>query len=205
MWHSCLATKSALGYNRKLASDTGGAHWFTMCLQVFTLLSMFNRQFSNGDLLKPHFTALYWLLHYGYVLILCRITRIRAIPTAKNRRDEDVKLFSTVSFAYLMMYWADLTACICHGSLALVLSAGGHSIIQSLYLRTEFSMLKDSATATNDTAAWYLESHCATALVGVYNLMGVSVFVEGIILALEVAQRDGTIIIMMWSCLSGCS
>ncbi|MFT4574717.1 MAG: tripartite ATP-independent transporter DctM subunit, partial [Marinomonas primoryensis] len=140
--------------------------------------------------------------YMAYVLILCRIhPEYAPLPTAEElAEDADVNYFKALLFPLLtvMMVLGSIYTGVASVTEASALGVVGIIISAAIRGELNFSMLKDSATATMSTCGMIIWIGIgATALVGVYNLMGGISFVEEIILALSGGSVMGTIMIMM--------
>lgn len=196
-----------LGYNRKLAIGTtcaGGALGTMLPPSIVLIIYGLTASVSIGDLFKSAFLpALILAFSYmAYVLILCRMhPEYAPLPT-----DEELAENNNTNY-FKALFFPILSVAIVLGSIytgvASVTEAsalGVVGIILSAWIRGElnFDMLKESAKATMSTCGMIIWIGIgATALVGVYNLMGGIDFVEEMILALSGGSVMGTVLIMM--------
>ncbi|GAB3488076.1 TRAP transporter large permease [Marinomonas epiphytica] len=196
-----------LGYNRKLAIGTtcaGGALGTMLPPSIVLIIYGLTASVSIGDLFKAAFLpALILALAYmAYVLILCRLhPEYAPLPTEEElAADKDINYFKALFFPLLTVI---MVLGSIYGGVASVTEAsalGVVGIVISAAIRGElnWSMLKDSAKATMNTCGMIIWIGIgATALVGVYNLMGGIDFVEELILSLSGGSVMGTILIMM--------
>ncbi|MDE8601560.1 TRAP transporter large permease subunit [Marinomonas sp. RSW2] len=196
-----------LGYNRKLAigvTCAGGALGTMLPPSIVLIIYGLTASVSIGDLFKAAFLPAFILAftYMAYVLILCRIhPEYAPLPTEEElAADEDVNYFKALLFPLLtvMMVLGSIYTGVASVTEASALGVVGIIISAAIRGELNFSMLKDSATATMSTCGMIIWIGIgATALVGVYNLMGGIDFVEEIILALSGGSVMGTIMIMM--------
>ncbi|MBM6550096.1 TRAP transporter large permease [Marinomonas ostreistagni] len=196
-----------LGYNRKLAIGTtcaGGALGTMLPPSIVLIIYGLTASVSIGDLFKSAFIpALLLAFSYmAYVLILCRLNPDYApLPSEEELAQEnDTNYFKALFFPILSV--AIVLGSIYTGvaSVTEASALGVVGIVLSAWIRGElnFEMLKESAKATMSTCGMIIWIGIgATALVGVYNLMGGIDFVEEMILALSGGSVMGTILIMM--------
>ena len=196
-----------LGYNRKLAIGTtcaGGALGTMLPPSIVLIIYGLTASVSIGDLFKSAFLpALILAAAYMiYVLVICRLhPEYAPLPTEEELAQEnDINYFKALFFPVLSV--AVVLGSIYTGiaSVTEASALGVVGIFISAWIRGElsFEMLKDSAKATMSTCGMIIWIGIgATALVGVYNLMGGIDFVEETILALSGGSVMGTILIMM--------
>ena len=196
-----------LGYNRKLAIGTtcaGGALGTMLPPSIVLIIYGLTASVSIGDLFKSAFQpALILAAAYMiYVLVICRLhPEYAPLPTEEELAQEsDINYFKALFFPVLSV--AVVLGSIYTGiaSVTEASALGVVGIFISAWIRGElsFEMLKDSAKATMSTCGMIIWIGIgATALVGVYNLMGGIDFVEETILALSGGSVMGTILIMM--------
>ncbi|MFT2110593.1 TRAP transporter large permease [Marinomonas sp. 2405UD68-3] len=196
-----------LGYNRKLAIGTtcaGGALGTMLPPSIVLIIYGLTASVSIGDLFKAAFVpALILALCYMiYILVLCRIyPEYAPLPTDEElAKDRHVNFKKALLFPFLSV--ATVLGSIYTGvaSVTEASALGVVGIIISAYIRGElnFTMLKESAQATMSTCGMIIWIGIgATALVGVYNLMGGIDFVEDLILNLSGGSVMGTVFIMM--------
>ncbi|WP_417526436.1 TRAP transporter large permease [Marinomonas shanghaiensis] len=196
-----------LGYNRKLAIGTtcaGGALGTMLPPSIVLIIYGLTASVSIGDLFKAAFLPAFILAfaYMAYVLILCRIhPEYAPLPTAEElAADEDINYFKALLFPLLtvMMVLGSIYTGVASVTEASALGVVGILISAAIRGELNFAMLKDSAKATMSTCGMIIWIGIgATALVGVYNLMGGIDFVEEIILSLSGGSVMGTIMIMM--------
>ncbi|MAF16474.1 MAG: C4-dicarboxylate ABC transporter permease [Marinomonas sp.] len=196
-----------LGYNRKLAIGTtcaGGALGTMLPPSIVLIIYGLTASVSIGDLFKSAFLpALILAAAYMiYVLVICRLhPEYAPLPTEEElAQDNEINYFKALFFPVLSV--AVVLGSIYTGiaSVTEASALGVVGIFISAWIRGElsFEMLKDSAKATMSTCGMIIWIGIgATALVGVYNLMGGIDFVEETILALSGGSVMGTILIMM--------
>ncbi len=196
-----------LGYNRKLAIGTtcaGGALGTMLPPSIVLIIYGLTASVSIGDLFKSAFLpALILAAAYMiYVLVICRLhPEYAPLPTEEELAQEsEINYFKALFFPVLSV--AVVLGSIYTGiaSVTEASALGVVGIFISAWIRGElsFEMLKDSAKATMSTCGMIIWIGIgATALVGVYNLMGGIDFVEETILALSGGSVMGTILIMM--------
>ena len=198
-----------LGYDRKLAIGTtcaGGALGTMLPPSIVLIIYGLTASVSIGDLFKASFVpALMLALFYvAYVLIRCFLNpSLAPLPTEEELREDAL----TKPNYFKALFFSLLSVAIVLGSIysgvASVTEAsalGVVGIMISAIIRKEMTwiMLKESAIATMRTCGMIIWIGIgATALVGVYNLMGGIDFVEETILALSGGHAMGTLLIMM--------
>ncbi len=198
-----------LGYDRKLAIGTtcaGGALGTMMPPSIVLIIYGMTASVSIGDLFKAAFlpAAILAGLYVAYVLIRCYLNpSLAPLPSAEEMAAEDARDINYMK----ALFFPGLTVAIVLGSIytgvASVTEAsalGVVGIMLSALIRGELnvSMLRDSAKATMQTCGMIIWIGIgATALVGVYNLMGGIDFVESVILTLSDGHVMTTILIMM--------
>ncbi|GAA0827418.1 MAG: TRAP transporter large permease subunit [Marinomonas sp.] len=196
-----------LGYNRKLAIGTtcaGGALGTMLPPSIVLIIYGLTASVSIGELFKAAFlpALLLAFAYMAYVLIICRLhPEYAPLPTEEElAEDANVNYFKALFFPLLSV--AVVLGSIYTGvaSVTEASALGVVGIMISAVIRGEmsFSMLKESAKATMSTCGMIIWIGIgATALVGVYNLMGGIDFVETTILALSGGSVMGTVLIMM--------
>jgi len=196
-----------LGYNRKLAIGTtcaGGALGTMLPPSIVLIIYGLTASVSIGDLFKAAFLPAFILAfaYMAYVLILCRIhPEYAPLPTDEElAADNDINYFKALFFPLLtvMIVLGSIYLGVASVTEASALGVVGILISAAIRGELDLSMIKDSAKATMSTCGMIIWIGIgATALVGVYNLMGGIDFVEEIILALSGGSVMGTIMIMM--------
>lgn len=196
-----------LGYNRKLAIGTtcaGGALGTMLPPSIVLIIYGLTASVSIGDLFKSAFLpALILAFSYmAYVLIISRMhPEYAPLPSDEElAQDQNTNYFKALFFPILSV--AVVLGSIYTGiaSVTEASALGVVGIIFSAWVRGEltFDMLKESAKATMSTCGMIIWIGIgATALVGVYNLMGGIDFVEETILSLSGGSVMGTVLIMM--------
>ncbi|TVO39088.1 TRAP transporter large permease [Vibrio algivorus] len=198
-----------LGYDRKLAIGTtcaGGALGTMLPPSIVLIIYGLTASVSIGDLFKASFVPalILALLYIAYVLIRSFLNPSLAPLPTKEELAEDA--LNRPSY-FKALFFPILSVAVVLGSIytgiASVTEAsalGVVGIMVSAIIRREmnWNMLKESAIATMRTCGMIIWIGIgATALVGVYNLMGGIDFVEQTILALSGGHAMGTLLIMM--------
>ncbi|PIE42552.1 MAG: C4-dicarboxylate ABC transporter permease [Gammaproteobacteria bacterium] len=198
-----------LGYDKKLAIGTccsGGALGTMLPPSIVLIIYGLTASVSISDLFKGAFLPALILasLYIAYVLIVAyRKPELAPLPTAeeiKASEEKSVNYFKALFFPILSIV---VVLGSIYGGVASVTEAsalGVVGIMISTIIRGEMNwhMLKESALATMRTCGMIIWIGIgATALVGVYNLMGGIKFVEQTILSLSNGSPLGTLLIMM--------
>ncbi|MGB7995085.1 MAG: TRAP transporter large permease subunit, partial [Photobacterium halotolerans] len=161
---------------------------------------------SIGDLFKAAFlpALLLALMYIGYVLIRCKLNPALApLPTEAELAEDaarDISYFKALFFPLLSVGVVLGSIYTGVASVTEASALGVVGIMISAVIRREMSwnMLKDSAIATMRTCGMIMWIGIgASALVGVYNLMGGIDFVEETILAFSGGSATMTLLIMM--------
>ncbi|MDW6005073.1 TRAP transporter large permease [Vibrio mangrovi] len=196
-----------LGYNRKLAIGTtcaGGALGTMLPPSIVLIIYGLTASVSIGDLFKSAFlpASILASAYIAYVLILSHIhPEYAPLPTEEElAEDRKTNYFKALFFPVLsvIVVLGSIYSGVASVTEASALGVVGIAI--SAWIRGElnFGMLQESAKATMSTCGMIIWIGIgATALVGVYNLMGGIDFVEETILALSGGSVMGTILIMM--------
>ncbi len=196
-----------LGYDRKLAIGTtcaGGALGTMLPPSIVLIIYGMTASVSIGDLFKASFLPAFILAgcYIAYVLIRCKLNpSLAPIPSDSDEEDEpQVSYFKALFFPLLSV--AVVLGSIYTGvaSVTEASALGVVGIMLSAIIRGEmnFKMLKESAIATMRTCGMIMWIGIgASALVGIYNLMGGIDFVEEVILGLSGGSAIGTLLIMM--------
>lgn len=198
-----------LGYDRKLAIGTtcaGGALGTMLPPSIVLIIYGLSASVSIGDLFKAAFLPAFILamFYVAYVLIRCKLNPSLAPLPTEDELAEDAKnrpsYFKALFFPLLSV--ATVLGSIYTGiaSVTEASALGVVGIAVSAAIRGELnsSMLKESAIATMRTCGMIMWIGIgASALVGVYNLMGGIDFVEQTILTLSGGDAMATLIIMM--------
>ncbi|MCG6404305.1 TRAP transporter large permease subunit [Vibrio fluvialis] len=196
-----------LGYDRKLAIGTtcaGGALGTMLPPSIVLIIYGMTASVSIGDLFKAAFLPAFILAacYIAYVLVRCYLNPSLA-PSFEEELEEETEhpnYFKALFFPLLSV--AVVLGSIYTGiaSVTEASALGVVGIMISAIIRREMSwnMLKDSAVATMRTCGMIIWIGIgASALVGVYNLMGGIDFVEETILALSGGSAMATLLIMM--------
>ncbi|EKO3944317.1 TRAP transporter large permease subunit [Vibrio fluvialis] len=196
-----------LGYDRKLAIGTtcaGGALGTMLPPSIVLIIYGMTASVSIGDLFKAAFLPAFILAacYIAYVLVRCYLNPSLA-PSFEEELEEEIEhpnYFKALFFPLLSV--AVVLGSIYTGiaSVTEASALGVVGIMISAIIRREMSwnMLKDSAVATMRTCGMIIWIGIgASALVGVYNLMGGIDFVEETILALSGGSAMATLLIMM--------
>jgi len=198
-----------LGYNRKLAIGTtcaGGALGTMLPPSIVLIIYGLSASVSIGELFKAAFLPAFILaiFYVGYVLIRCKLNPSLAPLPSEEELAEDAK--NRPSY-FKALFFPLLSVAIVLGSIytgvASVTEASALGVVGialSAWIRGELNaqMVKESAVATMRTCGMIMWIGIgASALVGVYNLMGGIDFVEQTILALSGGNAMTTLLIMM--------
>ncbi|MBY8069777.1 TRAP transporter large permease subunit [Vibrio fluvialis] len=196
-----------LGYDRKLAIGTtcaGGALGTMLPPSIVLIIYGMTASVSIGDLFKAAFLPAFILAacYIAYVLVRCYLN-----PSLAPSFEEELQEETEHPNYFKALFFPLLSVAVVLGSIytgiASVTEAsalGVVGIMISAIIRREMSwnMLKDSAVATMRTCGMIIWIGIgASALVGVYNLMGGIDFVEETILALSGGSAMATLLIMM--------
>ncbi|MBI43074.1 TRAP transporter large permease subunit [Marinobacter lutaoensis] len=198
-----------LGYDRRLAIGTtcaGGALGTMMPPSIVLIIYGMTASVSIGDLFKAAFlpAAILAALYMAYVLVRCHLNPALApLPSDDELAGDDGR---RIRYGRALAFPA-LTVAMVLGSIytgvASVTEAsalGVVGIMISALVRGElnWAMIRDSARATLQTCGMIIWIGLgASALVGVYNLMGGIDFVESVILSLSNGHAMVTVLIMM--------
>ncbi|QFI36817.1 TRAP transporter large permease subunit [Moritella marina ATCC 15381] len=198
-----------LGYDRKLAIGTtcaGGALGTMLPPSIVLIIYGLTASVSIGDLFKASFlpAAILALLYIVYVLVRCYLNpSLAPLPTAEELAEDEAKdinfkkalLFPMLSVAVVLGSIYSGIASITEAS---ALGVVGIAISAAIRGELNWNMLKESSIATLRTCGMIIWIGIgASALVGVYNLMGGIDFVSDGILAMSGGSPMGTILIMM--------
>ncbi|PKH09270.1 TRAP transporter large permease subunit [Moritella sp. Urea-trap-13] len=198
-----------LGYDRKLAIGTtcaGGALGTMLPPSIVLIIYGLTASVSIGDLFKASFlpAAILALLYILYVLIRCYLNpSLAPLPTAEELAEDAAKdinfkkalLFPMLSVGVVLGSIYSGIASITEAS---ALGVVGIAISAAIRGELNWNMLKESSIATLRTCGMIIWIGIgASALVGVYNLMGGIDFVSEGILAMSGGSPMGTILIMM--------
>ncbi|RKF17969.1 TRAP transporter large permease subunit [Alginatibacterium sediminis] len=198
-----------LGYDRKLAIGTtcaGGALGTMLPPSIVLIIYGLSASVSIGDLFKASFLpALILALFYiAYVLIRCKLNPSLAPLPSEEELARDAQ--NNPSF-FKALFFPLLSVATVLGSIytgvasvteASALGVVGIAISAAIRKELNWNMLKESTIATMRTCGMIMWIGIgASALVGVYNLMGGIDFVETSILTLSGGDAMTTLIIMM--------
>ncbi|MEF1289851.1 TRAP transporter large permease [Vibrio sp. M260118] len=198
-----------LGYNRKLAIGTtcaGGALGTMLPPSIVLIIYGLSASVSIGDLFKASFLPAFILalFYIAYVLIRCKLNPSLAPLPSAEELEEDAKEHPSYLKAlfFPLLSVATVLGSIYTGvaSVTEASALGVVGIAVSAAIRGELSwnMVKESTIATMRTCGMIMWIGIgASALVGVYNLMGGINFVEQTILALSGGNAMTTLLIMM--------
>ncbi|WP_074214202.1 TRAP transporter large permease subunit [Salinivibrio sp. ES.052] len=196
-----------LGYDRKLAIGTtcaGGALGTMLPPSIVLIIYGMTASVSIGDLFKASFLPAFILAacYIAYVLIRCKLNPSLA-PLPSDSGEEDAPQVSYFKALFFPLFSVVVVLGSIYTGVASVTEAsalGVVGIMLSAIVRGEMnlSMLKESAIATMRTCGMIMWIGIgASALVGIYNLMGGIDFVEQVILSLSGGSAIGTLLIMM--------
>ena len=198
-----------LGYDRKLAIGTtcaGGALGTMLPPSIVLIIYGLTASVSIGDLFKASFlpAAILALLYILYVLIRCHLNpSLAPLPTAEELAEDAAKDINFKKALLFPMLSVGVVLGSIYGGIASITEASALGVVGiavSAAIRDElnWSMLKDSSIATLRTCGMIIWIGIgASALVGVYNLMGGIDFVSDGILVMSGGSPMGTILIMM--------
>lgn len=198
-----------LGYDKKLAIGTccaGGALGTMLPPSIVLIIYGLTASVSIGDLFKGAFLPAFILAacYMAYVLILSYSKpHLAPLPTEEELKAQQQQSINYVKALFFPILSVIVVLGSIYGGIASVTEAsalGVVGIMFSAFVRGELTlqMLKESALATMRTCGMIIWIGIgATALVGVYNLMGGINFVEQTILALSNGSPLATIFIMM--------
>ncbi len=198
-----------LGYDKKLAIGTccaGGALGTMLPPSIVLIIYGLTASVSIGDLFKGAFlpALLLAIFYIIYVLFISyKNPQLAPLPSEqelKENEEHPVNYFKALFFPILSVV---VVLGSIYGGIASVTEASALGVVGIMFsalVRGELNweMLKESALSTMRTCGMIIWIGIgATALVGVYNLMGGIKFVEQTILALSNGSPIGTILIMM--------
>ncbi|OEE89024.1 C4-dicarboxylate ABC transporter permease [Enterovibrio norvegicus FF-162] len=196
-----------LGYNRKLAIGTtcaGGALGTMLPPSIVLIIYGMTASVSIGDLFKASFLPALLLASFyiAYVLIRCYLDPSLAPDTIPSDAEEEEEISYMKALFFPLLSVAVVLGSIYSGiaSVTEASALGVIGIMASAAIRGElnYSMLKDSAVATMRTCGMIIWIGIgASALVGIYNLMGGIDFVGDVIFSLSGGGALSTLLIMM--------
>lgn len=196
-----------LGYNKNLAigiTCAGGALGTMLPPSIVLIIYGLTANVSIGDLFKAAFLPAFLLAFFymTYILILAKLKPHYApLPTQEELdMEKDVNYFKALFFPILSI--AIVLGSIYTGiaSVTEASALGVVGIAFSAFIRKElsFNMLKESALTTMRTCGMIMWIGIgASALVGVYNLMGGIDFVKEVILTASGGNPTIVILVMM--------
>lgn len=197
-----------LGYNRKLAigvTCAGGALGTMLPPSIVLIIYGLIANVSIGDLFKASFLPAFILAgtYVLYVIILCKIhPEYAPIPSDSEEEEEpQVNFFKALFFPIMSVVVVLGSIYTGIASITEASALGVVGIMLSALIRGELNleMIRDSAKTTLNTCGMIIWIGIgATALVGVYNLMGGIEFVETLILNLSGGSAIATLLIMMF-------
>tara|TARA_B110000211_G_scaffold78921_1_gene92544 strand:+ start:2641 stop:3963 length:1323 start_codon:yes stop_codon:yes gene_type:complete len=198
-----------LGYDKKLAIGTtaaGGALGTMLPPSIVLIIYGLTANVSIGDLFKASFLPAFMLAMFYviYVLVYSKLNPEKApIPSAEELAAEEAKNVNYFKALFFPLLTVAFVLGSIYGGIASVTEAsalGVVGILLSAAIRKEltWSVVKESTQATMRTCGMIIWIGIgATALVGVYNLMGGIDFVEDLILSLSGGSPLLTVLIMM--------
>lgn len=198
-----------LGYDRRLAIGTtaaGGALGTMLPPSIVIIIYGLTANVSIGDLFKASFLPAFMLAGFYiiYVLVVAKLNPEKApIPSAEELAADEAKDINYFRALFFPLLTVTFVLGSIYGGIASVTEASALGVVGiaiSAAIRKEltWSVIKDSAQATMRTCGMIIWIGIgATALVGVYNLMGGIDFVEHLILSLSNGSAIGTVLIMM--------
>ena len=198
-----------LGYDKKLAIGTtaaGGALGTMLPPSIVLIIYGLTANVSIGDLFKASFLPAFMLAMFYviYVLVYSKLNPEKApIPSAEELAAEEAKNVNYFKALFFPLLTVAFVLGSIYGGIASVTEAsalGVVGILLSAAIRKEltWSVVKESTQATVRTCGMIIWIGIgATALVGVYNLMGGIDFVEDLILSLSGGSPLLTVLIMM--------
>jgi tripartite ATP-independent transporter DctM subunit len=198
-----------LGYDRKLAIGTicaGGSLGTMIPPSIVLIIYGLTSSTSIGDLFLATITpgVLLCALYIGYILILSRINPSVAPPAppeelAMPLREKLLMLRGVIAPVLVAM----LVLGSIYGGIASVTEAaamGAVGVLIAAAMRGELNlkMLQDSLRQTLNTCGMIIWIGIgASALVGIYNLMGGTRFVQGVILGMDVVPIVVVLVMML--------
>lgn len=197
-----------LGYDRKLAIGTtcaGGALGTMLPPSIVLIIYGMTASVSIGDLFKAAFLPAFILAmcYVAYVLIRCYLNPSLAPEFDSQEQEENTEQPSYFKALFFPLLSVAVVLGSIYTGVASVTEASALGVVGIMFsavIRGEmnWTMLKESAIATMRTCGMIIWIGIgATALVGVYNLMGGIDFVEETILSLSGGSAIATLLIMM--------
>lgn len=198
-----------IGYDRQLAIGTccaGGALGTMLPPSIVLIIYGLTASVSIGDLFKAAFLPAVILASFYIVYVLIRSYLnhdLAPLPTVKELEESQAKNVNYFKALFFPLLSVVVVLGSIYGGVASVTEAsalGVVGIMISAVIRGELTwdVLKESALATMRTCGMIMWIGIgATALVGVYNLMGGIKFVEQLILSLSNGVPLTTLLIMM--------
>lgn len=197
-----------LGYDKKLAIGTvcaGGSLGTMVPPSIVLIIYGLTANVSIGDLFTGAVIPAFMLASFylSYILIRCHLQPHLAPPNTDRDESVDVKKVTMDIAAPGVIIFFVLGSI--YGGIASVTEAASVGVTAVLGLAAfrrelKFSVLQESIVQTMRTCGMIIWiGISASALIGVYNLMGGSRFVQGMILGLDVSPL--LIILLMMSIL----
>lgn len=197
-----------LGYDKKLAIGTvcaGGSLGTMVPPSIVLIIYGLTANVSIGDLFTGAVIPAFMLASFylSYILIRCHLQPHLAPPNTERDESVDVKKVAMDIAAPGVIIFFVLGSI--YGGIASVTEAASVGVTAVLGLAAfrkelKFSVLQESIVQTMRTCGMIIWiGISASALIGVYNLMGGSRFVQGMILGLDVSPL--LIILLMMSIL----
>lgn len=197
-----------LGYDKKLAIGTvcaGGSLGTMVPPSIVLIIYGLTANVSIGDLFTGAVIPAFMLASFylSYILIRCHLQPHLAPPNTERDESVDVKKVTMDIAAPGVIIFFVLGSI--YGGIASVTEAASVGVTAVLGLAAfrkelKFSVLQESIVQTMRTCGMIIWiGISASALIGVYNLMGGSRFVQGMILGLDVSPL--LIILLMMSIL----
>ncbi|CAM2839593.1 TRAP transporter large permease subunit [Vibrio mytili] len=198
-----------LGYDRKLAIGTtcaGGALGTMLPPSIVLIIYGLSASVSIGELFKAAFLPAFILamFYMAYVLIRCKLNPALAPLPSEEDLAKDAEAHPSY---FKALFFPLLSVATVLGSIytgvasvteASALGVVGIAISAAIRKELNWKMVKESSIATMRTCGMIMWIGIgASALVGVYNLMGGIDFVEETILALSGGNAMSTLLIMM--------
>ncbi len=198
-----------LGYDRKLAIGTtcaGGALGTMLPPSIVLIIYGLSASVSIGELFKAAFLPAFILamFYMAYVLIRCKLNPALAPLPSEEDLAKDAEAHPSY---FKALFFPLLSVATVLGSIytgvasvteASALGVVGIAISAAIRKELNWKMVKESSIATMRTCGMIMWIGIgASALVGVYNLMGGIDFVEETILAASGGNPMSTLLIMM--------
>jgi tripartite ATP-independent transporter DctM subunit len=197
-----------LGYDKNLAVGTicaGGSLGTMIPPSIVLIIYGLTANVPIGDLFIATIVPGFLLagLYLTYILIRCAINPTLGPPAPLEERQmpllQKLGLFKNLVLPLMVAGWVLGSI---YAGIASISEAAGMGVVGTLIaalVRKElnWNMVRESALQTMNTCGMLLWlTFGATALIGVYNLMGGTLFIKSVVLGLEMAPI-GVILIMM--------